>query len=297
MTHPNVSFRHTLARLPDFLQLMRLDRPIGTWLLMWPTLAALWLAADGLPSRKLLIIFVIGVYCMRAAGCVINDYADRHFDGKVKRTKNRPLATGKISAREALILFFSLMVVSFILVCFTGGKTVLVSLGGAVLAACYPFAKRYTQLPQVVLGAAFSWGIPTAFMAVRGDVPEIAWWLFLANVIWTLMYDTAYAMVDRDDDLKIGVKSTAILFGEYDLAILTLLKLITLLLLAGLGIEAGLDGFYWLGLVGVVCLFVYQGYLTRNRSREGCFQAFLNNNWVGISLFAGIVLALWPTAG
>ncbi|MGJ8526087.1 4-hydroxybenzoate octaprenyltransferase [Halomonadaceae bacterium LMG 33818] len=234
---------------------------------------------------------------MRAAGCVINDYADRHFDGKVKRTKNRPLATGRISAREALILFFSLMVISFILVCFTGGKTVLVSLGGAVLAACYPFAKRYTQLPQVVLGAAFSWGIPTAFMAVKGNVPAIAWWLFLANVVWTLMYDTAYAMVDRDDDLKIGVKSTAILFGEYDLTILTLLKVITLLLLAGLGVEAGLDGFYWLGLVGVICLFVYQGYLTRHRSREGCFQAFLNNNWVGISLFAGIVLALWPTAG
>jgi len=255
------------------------------------------LAADGLPSRKLLIIFVVGVYCMRAAGCVINDYADRHFDGKVKRTKNRPLATGRISAREALILFFSLMVISFILVCFTGGKTVLVSLGGAVLAACYPFAKRYTQLPQVVLGAAFSWGIPTAFMAIRGNVPAIAWWLFLANVVWTLMYDTAYAMVDRDDDLKIGVKSTAILFGEYDLTILTLLKVITLLLLAGLGVEAGLDGFYWLGLVGVICLFVYQGYLTRHRSREGCFQAFLNNNWVGISLFAGIVLALWPTAG
>ncbi|WP_442323019.1 4-hydroxybenzoate octaprenyltransferase [Cernens ardua] len=297
MTHPNVSLRHRLTRLPDFLQLMRLDRPIGTWLLMWPTLAALWLAADGLPSRKLLIIFVVGVYCMRAAGCVINDYADRHFDGKVKRTKNRPLATGRISAREALILFFSLMVISFILVCFTGGKTVLVSLGGAVLAACYPFAKRYTQLPQVVLGAAFSWGIPTAFMAVKGNVPAIAWWLFLANVVWTLMYDTAYAMVDRDDDLKIGVKSTAILFGEYDLTILTLLKVITLLLLAGLGVEAGLDGFYWLGLVGVICLFVYQGYLTRHRSREGCFQAFLNNNWVGISLFAGIVLALWPTAG
>ncbi|WP_457809175.1 4-hydroxybenzoate octaprenyltransferase [Kushneria sp. EE4] len=282
-----------LARLPDFLRLTRLDRPIGTWLLMWPTLAALWLAGDGLPSRHNLIIFILGVYVMRAAGCVINDYADRHFDAHVKRTHDRPLATGRISEREALSLFGALLVIAFVLVCFTNVFTILLSFGAALLAASYPFMKRYTHLPQVVLGAAFGWSIPMAFGAEQGHVPAVAWWLFFANIVWTLVYDTWYAMVDRDDDLKIGIKSTAVLFGRMDLVIQGALQVLMLLLLAVVGQLAGLDGFYWAALVAIAVVFAHQQRLCRTRTREGCFQAFLNNHWVGILLFAGIALATW----
>ncbi|WP_438765464.1 4-hydroxybenzoate octaprenyltransferase [Kushneria sp. TE3] len=282
-----------LARLPDFLRLTRLDRPIGTWLLMWPTLAALWLAGDGLPSRHNLIIFILGVYVMRAAGCVINDYADRHFDAHVKRTHDRPLATGRISEREALSLFGALLVIAFVLVCFTNVFTILLSFGAALLAASYPFMKRYTHLPQVVLGAAFGWSIPMAFGAEQGHVPAVAWWLFFANIVWTLVYDTWYAMVDRDDDLKIGIKSTAVLFGRMDLIIQGALQVLMLLLLAVVGQLAGLDGFYWAALVAIAVVFAHQQRLCRTRTREGCFQAFLNNHWVGILLFAGIALATW----
>ncbi|WP_106476827.1 4-hydroxybenzoate octaprenyltransferase [Phytohalomonas tamaricis] len=281
-------------RIFDFLRLMRLDRPIGTWLLMWPTLAALWLAADGLPSRSNLIIFIAGVYVMRAAGCVINDYADRNFDAHVKRTRERPLATKRISGREALILFAILLVLAFVLVCFTNGFTIVLSLGGAVLAALYPFMKRYTHFPQVVLGAAFGWGIPMAFGAELAHVPAEAWWLFFANIIWTLVYDTQYAMVDRDDDLKIGIKSTAVLFGRHDLLIIGLLQALVVVLLAITGIMASLGGFYWAALVVIAIIFGYQQYITASRSREGCFKAFLNNHWVGIVLFGGIALTTWP---
>lgn len=282
-----------LARLPDFMRLTRLDRPIGTWLLMWPTLAALWLAGDGLPTRHNLIIFIAGVYVMRAAGCVINDYADRHFDAHVKRTHDRPLATGRISAREALILFGVLLAIAFVLVCFTNAFTIMLSFGAAALAASYPFMKRYTHLPQVVLGAAFGWSIPMAFGAEQGHVPAVAWWLFFANIVWTLVYDTWYAMVDRDDDLKIGIKSTAVLFGRMDLVIQGALQVLMLLLLAVVGSLAGLDGFYWAALVAIAAVFVHQQRLCRTRTREGCFQAFLNNHWVGVLLFAGIALATW----
>ncbi|WP_456268703.1 4-hydroxybenzoate octaprenyltransferase [Kushneria sp. AK178] len=282
-----------LARLPDFLRLTRLDRPIGTWLLMWPTLAALWLAGDGLPSRHNLIIFIAGVYVMRAAGCVINDYADRHFDAHVKRTHDRPLATGRISEREALTLFGVLLMIAFVLVCFTNVFTIMLSFGAVALAASYPFMKRYTHLPQVVLGAAFGWSIPMAFGAEQGQVPAVAWWLFFANIVWTLVYDTWYAMVDRDDDLKIGIKSTAVLFGRMDLVIQGALQVMMLLLLAVVGQLAGLDGFYWAALVAIAVIFAHQQRLCRTRSREGCFQAFLNNHWVGILLFAGIALATW----
>ncbi|WP_299257616.1 4-hydroxybenzoate octaprenyltransferase [uncultured Kushneria sp.] len=282
-----------LARLPDFLRLTRLDRPIGTWLLMWPTLAALWLAGDGLPTRHNLIIFIAGVYVMRAAGCVINDYADRHFDAHVKRTHDRPLATGRISAREALILFGVLLAIAFVLVCFTNTFTIMLSFGAAALAASYPFMKRYTHLPQVVLGAAFGWSIPMAFGAEQGHVPAVAWWLFFANIVWTLVYDTWYAMVDRDDDLKIGIKSTAVLFGRMDLVIQGALQILMLLLLAVVGRLAGLDGFYWVALAAIAAVFVHQQRLCRTRTREGCFQAFLNNHWVGVLLFAGIALATW----
>ncbi|MEC9484185.1 MAG: 4-hydroxybenzoate octaprenyltransferase [Halomonas sp.] len=288
-THPR-----GLARLPDFLHLTRLDRPIGTWLLMWPTLWALWLAAGGIPPRDTLLIFIAGVYLMRAAGCVINDYADRHFDGHVKRTRDRPLATGRISEREAKGLFIGLSAAAFVLVCFTNLFTVMLSLGGVVLAFVYPFMKRYTHLPQVFLGAAFSWAIPMAFGAVTGSVPAEAWLLFFANVAWTVAYDTEYAMVDRDDDLKIGIKSTAVLFGRLDWLMIALLQGVTVLLLIIVGGELALGGFYWLGLAGMAAIFAYQHWLIRDRSRERCFRAFLNNHWAGLVLCAGLVLDLWP---
>lgn len=284
-----------LARLPDFLQLTRLDRPIGTWLLMWPTLWALWIAAGGVPPRDTLLIFIVGVYLMRAAGCVINDYADRHFDGHVKRTKARPLATGRIKEGEAKSLFVILIAASFILVCFTNAFTVMLSFGGLILAFIYPFMKRYTHLPQVFLGAAFSWAIPMAFAAVLEALPPEAWLLFLANIAWTVAYDTQYAMVDRDDDLRIGIKSTAVLFGRFDRLMIALLQLITLILLAIVGSRLALGGFFWLGLMAMGLIFVYQHWLIRDRSRERCFQAFLNNNWAGMVLCAGLVLELWPS--
>ncbi|WP_348827324.1 4-hydroxybenzoate octaprenyltransferase [Halomonas sp. RT37] len=286
-----------LNRIPDFLALMRLDRPIGTWLLMWPTLWALWVASEGIPARDTLLIFVAGVYLMRAAGCVVNDYADRHFDGHVKRTKNRPLATGRISEREAKVLFVYLLGSAFALVWLTNGFTVWLSLIGAVLAASYPFMKRYTHFPQVVLGAAFSWAIPMAFGAVLGEVPMVAWLLFTANVLWTVAYDTEYAMVDRDDDLKIGIKSTAVLFGRWDTRIIALLQLATLGLLAWAGSLLALGGFFWLGWLAMGATFVHQQRLIKSRDRDRCFQAFLNNHWSGLLLFAGLGLSLYPSLG
>ncbi len=286
-----------LARVPDFLQLMRLNRPIGTWLLMWPTLWALWVAAEGLPGRHLLLIFIAGVYLMRAAGCVINDYADRHFDGHVKRTRHRPLATGRISEGEAQALFLILVMAAFVLVWFTNLFTVMLSLVGVALAFIYPFMKRYTHLPQLFLGAAFSWAIPMAFGAVLGHIPAEAWLLFLANLAWTVAYDTQYAMVDRDDDLRIGIKSTAVLFGRADRLMIGLLQGLTLLLLAWAGVRLGLGGFFWLGLSAMAATFVHQQFLIRHRERDPCFQAFLNNHWSGLLVFAGIALSLWPAGG
>lgn len=283
-----------LARVPDFLQLTRLDRPIGTWLLMWPTLWALWFAAEGVPGRDVLLIFVAGVYLMRAAGCVVNDYADRHFDGHVKRTRHRPLATGRIGEGEAQALFLLLVSAAFVLVWFTNPFTVMLSLVGVVLAFIYPFMKRYTHLPQLFLGAAFSWAIPMAFGAVLGRVPAEAWLLFLANVAWTVAYDTEYAMVDRDDDLKIGIKSTAVLFGHADRLMIGLLQGLTLVLLAWAGTRLALGGFFWVGLAAMAATFIHQQFLIRHRDRERCFQAFLNNHWSGLVVFAGIALSLWP---
>ncbi|WP_447894701.1 4-hydroxybenzoate octaprenyltransferase [Vreelandella sp. GE22] len=285
------------SRAADFITLMRLDRPIGTWLLMWPTLWALWVAAEGVPGRGVLLIFIAGVYTMRAAGCVVNDYADRHFDGHVKRTKNRPLATGRISETEAKLLFTLLVAASFVLVLLTNWFTVALSLGGVALAFIYPFMKRYTHFPQVVLGAAFSWAIPMAFGAVLGFVPLEAWILFLANVLWTVAYDTQYAMVDRDDDLKIGIKSTAVLFGEADRLIIGLLQAATLVLLALVGWRVGLGGFFWLGLGAMAVTFVHQQRLIVGRERDACFQAFLNNHWSGLLVFAGLALSGWPVTG
>ncbi|UVE17730.1 4-hydroxybenzoate octaprenyltransferase [Pseudomonas sp. LS44] len=273
----------------DFIQLTRMDKPIGIYLLLWPTLWALWIAGQGTPSVKLVLIFVIGVILMRAAGCVINDYADRNFDGHVDRTRARPLASGVIKPREALILFAVLVALSFLLVLFTNATTIWLSFGGLALAACYPFMKRYTFYPQVVLGAAFSWGMPMAFTAETGELPAAAWLLYIANLLWTVAYDTYYAMTDREDDLKIGVKSTAILFGDADRLIILTLQGLALfcLLLAGSRFELGL-GFY-LGLLVAAGCFAWEFWSTRTRDPQLCFQAFLHNHWAGLAIFIGIV--------
>ncbi|OLU30305.1 4-hydroxybenzoate polyprenyltransferase [Pseudomonas sp. PA15(2017)] len=284
------SLNHLHPRTWDFLQLMRMDKPIGIYLLLWPTLWALWIAAEGVPSLKNLVIFVTGVVLMRAAGCVINDYADRNFDGHVSRTKARPLASGKVTAREALILFVVLVALSFALVLLTNATTVWLSFGALGVAALYPFMKRYTYYPQVVLGTAFSWGMPMAFTAETGELPAAAWLLLLANVIWTVAYDTYYAMADREDDLKIGVKSTAILFGDADRVIIFGLQGLTLLclLLAGARFELGL--YFHLGLLVAAGCFAWEFHMTRQREPMVCFQAFLHNHWAGLAIFVGIVL-------
>lgn len=274
-----------------YKQLMRTDKPIGTLLLLWPTYWALWLANDGLPSWDLLIIFSLGVFVMRSAGCVINDFADRKIDGAVKRTSGRPLAVGKVSAGEALSLFTLLIVIAFLLVLALNWQTIILSFGALALAACYPFMKRYTHLPQVVLGAAFSWAIPMAFMASQQHVPAIAWWLFAANLIWTVAYDTMYAMVDRDDDLKLGVKSTAVLFGELDRLIIALLNVTFVIIMALIFSAQNVTLYAFIGLALASCLLVYQQKLIQLRRREECFKAFLNNHYVGMLIFLGLALS------
>lgn len=278
----------TPARLRVWVELTRLNKPVGIYLLLWPTLWALWVAAGGFPQIHLLVIFTLGVVLMRSAGCVINDYADRNLDGHVKRTRMRPLPAGRISEKETLGLFAALCFASFVLVLFTDRQTVLLSLGGVLLATAYPFMKRYTYLPQVVLGAAFSWAIPMAFSAEAGEVPRVAWLIYAANLLWTVAYDTLYAMVDRDDDLKIGIKSTAVLFGDGDrLAVASLQALVIVaLVLLGSQLQAGIS--YYASLVVAAGLFGYQQYLIRHRDRDACFAAFLNNHWVGAVIFAGL---------
>lgn len=275
--------------LPYYWQLTRMNRPIGWLLLLWPTLWGLWLAAGGLPDLDVLLIFVLGVISMRAAGCAINDFADRKVDGHVKRTRERPLASGKIQPKEALAVCVLLCLLSFILVLFTNKLTILLSLGAVALAGCYPFMKRYTHLPQVVLGAAFAWSIPMGFAAQTGEVPPESWLIYTAAVIWTVVYDTFYAMVDRDDDLRIGVKSTAVLFGEQDKVITGSLQMLVIATLMIVGQRFELGSIYYLGLVVASGLFVYQQYLIRHRDRDLCFKAFLNNNWAGFAVFVGIV--------
>ena len=274
----------------DFIQLTRMDKPIGIYLLLWPTLWALWVAAKGVPSLSNLLIFVLGVILTRAGGCVINDFADRKVDGHVKRTEQRPLVSGKISSKEALVFFALLMGVSFLLVLCTNTPTILLSFGGLALAATYPFMKRCTYYPQVVLGAAFSWGMPMAFTAETGSVPAAAWLLYIANLLWTVGYDTYYAMTDREDDLKVGVKSTAILFGDADRVIILTLQCLALgcLLLAGSHFELG--GWFHLGLLAAAACFVWEFWYTRNRDPQRCFKAFLHNHWAGLAIFIGIVL-------
>jgi 4-hydroxybenzoate polyprenyltransferase len=276
--------------LGAYLRLMRLDRPVGTLLLLWPTLAALWMAANGMPRPGLIAVFVLGTLLMRAAGCVINDYADRDFDGAVKRTANRPLATGAITSNAALFLFFVLAFCALMLLLSLNELSRWLAVAGLGIAVTYPFMKRWTYMPQVVLGAAFSWGIVMAFAAQTGTVPTAAWLLFVASVFWIVAYDTMYAMVDRDDDLRVGVKSTAILFGAADRLMIGLLQLFTLVTLIMLGQRLEYQVFYNLGIAVAAVLFVYQQYLIRARARDACFQAFGNNVWVGFALFVGVVL-------
>ncbi|MBC6486738.1 4-hydroxybenzoate polyprenyltransferase [Aeromonas hydrophila] len=273
-----------------YVQLARIDKPIGTLLLLWPTLWALWLAADGLPDLWTLLVFVVGVFLMRSAGCVINDYADRNFDGHVKRTAGRPLPMGKVKPREVLALFAVLALISFALVLTMNPLTIGLSFAALLLAVCYPFMKRYIPIPQLVLGMAFSWSIPMAYAAQANVLPAVAWLVFLANLLWTIAYDTQYAMVDRDDDLKLGLKSSAILFGRHDKRIIGALQLLTLLILLLVGQLSELGSSYYWSLLAAAALFVYQQRLIRERQREACFQAFLNNNYVGALIFAGVVI-------
>ncbi|MCG8434128.1 MAG: 4-hydroxybenzoate octaprenyltransferase [Gammaproteobacteria bacterium] len=269
---------------------MRFDKPIGIYLLLWPTLWALWIAGEGHPDAKVFTVFVLGVIVMRAAGCVINDYADRKYDKRVERTKTRPLATGKVSPKEAIALFAALIAIAFILVLQMNELTIYLSFGGLFLAVLYPFMKRFTYLPQPVLGAAFGWAVPMAFAAQTGTLPDVAWLLFIATVLWATAYDTMYAMVDIKDDLKIGVRSTAILFGEQDRLIIGILQLTLLFNLIVIGKQSNFGTTYYLSCFLAAGLAVYQQYLIRHRDRERCFQAFLNNHWFGMIIFIGIVL-------
>jgi len=280
----------TTGKTQALLQLMRFDKPIGTLLLLWPTLCALWIAAQGVPETRLLFIFVMGTFLTRSAGCIINDIADRHVDGAVARTNARPLVTGAVSEKEALLLFTLLMLLAFVLVLFTNTLTITLSFIAVLLAASYPFMKRFTHLPQVVLGAAFSWGIPMAFAAQSGELPAALWLLYLGNLLWTVAYDTQYAMVDREDDILIGIKSTAVLFAHHDRQAVAILQLLTLLTLWASGQQFGLGWPYTGALWVIAGLFLYHQYLMRDRDPTQCFKAFLHNNWVGLTLFLGVAL-------
>ena len=274
---------HALARL------MRVDRPVGTLLLLWPTLAALWIAAEGLPPMRILAAFVAGTFLARSAGCVINDIADRKVDGHVERTRDRPLPKGEVSLGEALVLLVVLAALCLAVVLTLNVAVRWFALAGAGIATGYPFLKRWTHWPQAALGVAFSWGIPMAFAAVNGTTNVFAWWLFGASLVWIVAYDTLYAMVDRDDDLIVGIKSTAILFGNADRAVIGVLQLATIGLLLGLGVVAGFAHGWYFGVAVALGLFVFQQRLIKNRHRDACFQAFKNNVWVGFALFAGAV--------
>ena len=288
----DTSISYTAVRQKAILyaQLVRLDKPIGILLLLWPTLIALWIAAEGLPDPLVLFVFVMGVILMRSAGCAINDYADRHVDGKVKRTENRPLASGKITEKETLIIFASLSLIAFALVLLMNKLTILMSFVGIGLAVSNPFMKRYPYLPQVHLGAAFGWAAPMAYTAQANEVTSITWLIFLATILWATAYDTMYAMVDYDDDIKIGVKSTAILFGNQDKLIIGLIQVLLIFNLLLIGHRAELGIFYYMGVTVASLLAIYQQYLIKDRKPELCFKAFLNNNWFGLALFTGVFL-------
>jgi len=277
-------------KIMPYLKLMRLDKPIGILLLLWPTLSALWIAAEGVPDIKVLIVFVLGVIVMRSAGCVINDYADQNIDGLVLRTRGRPIVSGEVTAKQALMLFAGLSLFAFALVLLLNTMTILLSVVALLLAASYPFMKRYTYLPQIFLGAAFGWAIPMAFAAQSQTLPPVAWLLFLANILWATAYDTFYAMADREDDLLAGIKSTAILFGDDDRLIIGILQLSFLLVMLLIGAQMEMGFVYYLGVVIAMFLFAYQHYLVKERQPAQCLLAFLNNNWVGAAVFVGIAV-------
>lgn len=287
----SVSARLT-NRLDSYLRLTRLNRPIGIFLVFWPMLWALWLAADGVPDPLVLFVFVAGCVLMRSAGCVINDFADRGIDGYVKRTRERPLATGEVGSAEALALFAVLCLAAFALVLLMNRLTVVLSFGALALAALYPFTKRATYWPQAFLGAAFAWAVPMAFAAQTGHVPAGAWLVFAATLVWALVYDSMYAMVDRDDDLKIGVKSTAVLWGDYDRLWIGVFQVVVFALLVAVGAVFGLGLIYYLGLTVAAGIAVYHQWLIRSRERGPCFRAFLHNNYLAMAVFIGIALDL-----
>lgn len=286
-TLQTVSFKE---RILYFALLTRFDKPIGTFLLLWPTMWALWIAGNGKPDIYITVIFLSGVIVMRAAGCIINDFADRNIDGQVSRTQHRPIASGKINTREALIVFLVLCVTAFALVLTLNWLTIGLSFVAVVLAALYPFMKRYTYMPQAFLGLAFGWSVPMAFAAQSNDLPAIAWLLLTATVLWATAYDTIYAMIDREEDLQIGVKSTAILFGEADKLIIGVIQGTFILTMLIIGNKLELSSYYYIGLLVASGLLVYQHKLIRDREPAQCLKAFLNNHWIGVAVFAGVVL-------
>ena len=275
-------------KFKQYLLLIRLNRPIGIFLLLWPTLWGLWIASEGFPNTKILVVFLFGVFLMRSAGCILNDIIDKDFDKFVARTQNRPLASDKLSSIEAFIVAISLIFIAFLLVLTTNTLTVQLSFVAIILAGTYPFLKRHTYLPQFFLGLTFGWSIPMAFAATTNSIPKIAWLLLIANILWTVVYDTIYAMIDREDDLKIGIKSTAILFDDADIFIIGLIQSLVLIALIVIGQQASLNTIYYFSLIIGGCLFLYQLYLIRNRDQKKCMQAFLNNNWFGLVVFIGL---------
>lgn len=282
-----------MGRLRLYVQLARLDKPIGISLLLWPTLWGLWWAEGGWPSFKLIVIFVLGTVLMRSAGCVINDYADRDFDRYVERTANRPLTSGEVTVREALLLALTLILMAAFLLLFLNPLSVKLSLVAAILAGSYPFFKRFFAIPQAYLGIAFGFGIAMAFAAVQGQVPAVAWWLLVANVFWTIAYDTEYAMVDKNDDLKIGIRTSAITFGRYDVAAVMICYALFFVIMWLLGMRAGWNGLYFVCLLIAMAIAGYHYTLIRGRERMACFKAFLHNHWLGVVVFAGVILGTW----
>lgn len=277
-------------KFKQYLLLIRLNRPIGIFLLLWPTLWGLWIASEGFPNTKILVVFLFGVFLMRSAGCILNDIIDKDFDKFVARTQNRPLASDKLSSIEAFIVAISLIFIAFLLVLTTNTLTVQLSFVAIILAGTYPFLKRHTYLPQFFLGLTFGWSIPMAFAATTNSIPKIAWLLLIANILWAVVYDTIYAMIDREDDLKIGIKSTAILFDDADIFIIGLIQSLVLIALIVIGQQASLNTIYYFSLIIGGCLFLYQLYLIRNRDQKKCMQAFLNNNWFGLVIFIGLFI-------
>jgi 4-hydroxybenzoate polyprenyltransferase len=280
----------TLNRLSLYARLIRADKPIGILLLLWPTLIALWIASSGVPAPEMLVIFTLGTALMRSAGCAINDYADRDIDKHVKRTCERPLTTGRIASWEALAIAAALALLAFVLIWPLNALTKQLSVGAVIIAASYPYFKRFFAIPQAYLGIAFGFGIPMSFAAVQGQVPALAWVLLLANVFWAIAYDTEYAMVDRDDDLKIGIRTSAITFGRFDVAAVMLSYGAALAILALCGWQAGLRGWFFGGVAVAAAMAVYHYRLIRTRERMACFTAFRHNNWLGAALFAGVAL-------